>query len=470
MLKTLQYLDGKQRWQCLVVLAFVVVQVWLDLTLPDYMANITTLAETAGSSLYAILWQGLMMVLCALSSMVSTVAATYYGNKVAAGLAATLRQEVFDHALDLSKADVDQMGAASLVNRCTNDITQIQTLVSMGLSAIIKAPIMVVWAVVKIMGYGWQWTCATVVAAVTLCIVLGVTMSIAVPRYQRIQGLTDNINRLTQEHLQGIRPVHAYNAERYEQDRFSVANREITRTNTVANRATAVINPILTLESSALTLAIYWIGAYLIQGLTDGSGLTLFSQMIVFSNYAIQIIMSFMLLSMVFILYPRAQVSAGRVMEVIERTPQVQDGPGVETTDEKGTVEFRNVSFSYPDDGARALDGVSFRAEPGQTVAFIGATGSGKTTLVQLVDRLFDATSGQVLVDGHDVREYTSTQLHQRIGYVPQTTTLFAGTVASNVSYGNAGHEVTHDELMRSCPTYQEIVSSQLSKEEIAHA
>ncbi|WP_130811155.1 ABC transporter ATP-binding protein [Olsenella sp. Marseille-P4559] len=392
MLKTLRYLDGKQRWQCLVVLAFVVVQVWLDLTLPDYMANITTLAETAGSSLYAILWQGLMMVLCALSSMVATVAATYYGNKVAAGLAATLRQEVFDHALDLSKADVDQMGAASLVNRCTNDITQIQTLVSMGLSAIIKAPIMVVWAVVKIMGYGWQWTCATVVAAITLCIVLGVTMSIAVPRYQRIQGLT------------------------------------------------------------------------------DGSGLTLFSQMIVFSNYAIQIIMSFMLLSMVFILYPRAQVSAGRVMEVIERTPQIQDGPGVETTDEKGTVEFRNVSFSYPDDGARALDGVSFRAEPGQTVAFIGATGSGKTTLVQLVDRLFDATSGQVLVDGHDVREYTSTQLHQRIGYVPQTTTLFAGTVASNVSYGNAGHEVTHDEFMRSCPTYQKIVSSQLSKEEIAHA
>lgn len=374
------------------VLAFVVVQVWLDLTLPDYMANITTLAETAGSSLYAILWQGLMMVLCALGSMVATVAATYYGNKVAAGLAATLRQEVFDHALDLSKADVDQMGAASLVNRCTNDITQIQTLVSMGLSAIIKAPIMVVWAVVKIMGYGWQWTCATVVAAITLCIVLGVTMSIAVPRYQRIQGLT------------------------------------------------------------------------------DGSGLTLFSQMIVFSNYAIQVIMSFMLLSMVFILYPRAQVSAGRVMEVIERTPQVQDGPGVETTDEKSTVEFRNVSFSYPDDGARALDGVSFRAEPGQTVAFIGATGSGKTTLVQLVDRLFDATSGQVLVDGHNVREYTSTQLHQRIGYVPQTTTLFAGTVTSNVSYGDAGHEVTRDELMRSCPTYQEIVSSQLSKEEIAHA
>lgn len=585
MIKVLRYMDGRQRWQCLAVLAFVVVQVWLDLTLPDYMATITTLAETEGSTVLEILEQGMGMVICALGSMAATVAATYFGNKVAAGLAATLRQEVFDNVLGLSKGDVDEIGAASLANRCTNDITQIQNLVSMGLSAILKAPIMLVWAIVKILGYGWQWTTATMACAITLAIVLAITMSVAVPRYQRIQELTDNINCLTREHLQGIRPVHAYNAESYEQDRFADANQDITRTNTVANRATAIINPILLLESSALTLAIYWIGAYLIKTAAPDAQLALFSEMVVFSNYAIQVIMSFMLLSMVFILYPRAQASATRVMEVIEREPQVKDGKGVDETPETGTVEFRHVSFDYPDDGAHALSDVSFRAEKGQTVAFIGATGSGKTTLVELVCRLFDATEGDVLVDGRSVRDYTAKQLHEKIGYVPQTAMLFAGTVSGNIAYGDAGHDVTeadveealevsqakefvdgmpgasdaaikqggrnvsggqrqrlamaraiarkpeilifddsfsaldfatdrkvrgelakrckdttklvvaqrvstirgadlivvldnggvagtgtHDELMKSCPTYQEIVSSQLSKEEIAHA
>lgn len=447
MLRTLRYLDGRQWGHVLVVLGLVLVQVWLDLLLPDFMATITTLAETAGSRMEDILLQGACMVLCALGSMAATIAATYVGNRVAAGFAKTLRAEVFDHALTLSKGDVDRFGAGSLVNRCTNDITQIQTLVSMGLSAIIKAPIMVVWAAIKIVGYGWQWTAATVVAATSLVIVLGITMAIAVPRYQRVQGLTDDINRLIREHLQGIRPIHAYNAEQYEQDRLDVTNDDITRTQTVATRATAVIGPILTLESSALTLAIYWLGAGMVQAAAPGTSLSVFSEMVVFSNYAIQVIMSFMLLSMVFILYPRAAISARRVMEVIETEPTVKDGGGVTRQGEVGTVEFRDVSFSYPDDGARALSHVSFKVERGQTVAFIGATGSGKTTLVQLVVRLFDATEGSVLVDGQDVRDYTCEQLHERVGYVPQTATLFKGTVASNVSYGETDHEITRADV-----------------------
>lgn len=447
MLRTLRYLDGRQWGHVLVVLGLVLVQVWLDLLLPDFMATITTLAETAGSRMEDILLQGACMVLCALGSMAATIAATYVGNRVAAGFAKTLRAEVFDHALTLSKGDVDRFGAGSLVNRCTNDITQIQTLVSMGLSAIIKAPIMVVWAAIKIVGYGWQWTAATVVAATSLVIVLGITMAIAVPRYQRVQGLTDDINRLIREHLQGIRPIHAYNAEQYEQDRLDVTNDDITRTQTVATRATAVIAPILTLESSALTLAIYWLGAGMVQAAAPGTSLSVFSEMVVFSNYAIQVIMSFMLLSMVFILYPRAAISARRVMEVIETEPTVKDGGGVTRQGEVGTVEFRDVSFSYPDDGARALSHVSFRVERGQTVAFIGATGSGKTTLVQLVVRLFDATEGSVLVDGQDVRDYACGQLHERVGYVPQTATLFKGTVASNVSYGETDHEITRADV-----------------------
>ena len=447
MLRTLRYLDGRQWGHVLVVLGLVLVQVWLDLLLPDFMATITTLAETAGSRMEDILLQGACMVLCALGSMAATIAATYVGNRVAAGFAKTLRAEVFDHALTLSKGDVDRFGAGSLVNRCTNDITQIQTLVSMGLSAIIKAPIMVVWAAIKIVGYGWQWTAATVVAATSLVIVLGITMAIAVPRYQRVQGLTDDINRLIREHLQGIRPIHAYNAEQYEQDRLDVTNDDITRTQTVATRATAVIGPILTLESSALTLAIYWLGAGMVQAAAPGTSLSVFSEMVVFSNYAIQVIMSFMLLSMVFILYPRAAISARRVMEVIETEPTVKDGGGVTRQGEVETVEFRDVSFSYPDDGARALSHVSFKVEKGQTVAFIGATGSGKTTLVQLVVRLFDATEGSVLVDGQDVRDYTCEQLHERVGYVPQTATLFKGTVASNVSYGETDHEITRADV-----------------------
>lgn len=451
MLKALKYLDGRQRRQALLTLMFVFLQVWLDLTLPDYMATITSLAETPGSAMEEILVQGAYMMLCAAGSLACNVTCVYLASRVAAGLARTLREKVFGQALALSKGDVDRIGAASLVNRCTNDITQIQNLVSMGLSVIAKAPVMAVWAVVKIVGYGWEWTLATGAAALAIALMLALTVVVCIPRFQKVQSLTDVLNRLLREHLTGIRPVRAYNAESYESARFAGANKELTDNNLTATRVMAIMNPGMTLVTSGLTLAVYWIGAHLIEAAAPGARLTLFSQMVVFSNYGMQVVLAFVLLNMVFVLLPRAQVAAERVNEVIESRPAVTDGPGVPAAGvaaaDRGRIEFRDVSFAYPDGGARGLSHVSFAAEPGQTVAIVGATGSGKTTLVQLVDRLFDATEGQVLVDGHDVRDYTLEQLHERIGYVPQTATLFKGTVASNVAYGKTDHAITREDV-----------------------
>lgn len=398
-----------------------------------------------------ILVQGGYMMLCAAGSLVCNVICVYLASRVAAGLSRTLREKVFNQALDLSRGDVDRFGAASLVNRCTNDITQIQNLVSMGLSAIVKAPVMAIWAVVKIVGFGWEWTLATAVAALSIALMLALTVVVCIQRFQKVQGLTDVLNRLLREHLTGVRPVRAYNAEGYERERFSGANDELTDNNLIANRVMAIMNPGMTLVTSGLTLAVYWIGAVLIEAAAPGARLTLFSQMVVFSNYGMQVVLAFVLLNMIFVLLPRAQVAAERVSEVIEAEPAVTDGVGVLDSDvaaaDRGRIEFRDVSFTYPDDGTPGLSHVSFTVEPGQTVAVVGATGSGKTTLVQLVDRLFDATEGQVLVDGRDVRGYTLEELHCRIGYIPQTATLFKGTVASNVAYGKTDHEITRDDV-----------------------
>lgn len=398
-----------------------------------------------------ILVQGGYMMLCAAVSLVCNVICVYLASRVAAGLSHTLREKVFNQALDLSRGDVDRFGAASLVNRCTNDITQIQNLVSMGLSAIVKAPVMAIWAVVKIVGFGWEWTLATAVAALSIALMLALTVVVCIPRFQKVQGLTDVLNRLLREHLTGVRPVRAYNAEGYERERFSGANDELTDNNLIANRVMAIMNPGMTLVTSGLTLAVYWIGAVLIEAAAPGARLTLFSQMVVFSNYGMQVVLAFVLLNMIFVLLPRAQMAAERVSEVIEVEPAVTDGVGVLDSDvaaaDRGRIEFRDVSFTYPDDGTPGLSHVSFTVEPGQTVAVVGATGSGRMTLVQLVDRLFDATEGQVLVDGRDVRGYTLEELHCRIGYIPQTATLFKGTVASNVAYGKTDHEITRDDV-----------------------
>lgn len=448
MIKVLRYLDRMQWGQVALALVLIVVQVWLDLTLPDYMSNITTLVETEGSSMSEILAQGGWMLACALGSAVASVAVGYFAATIAAELGRTLRGKVFDRTLELSKGDVERFSTASLINRTTNDITQIQTLVSMGLQAIVKAPIMAIWAVTKIAGKGWEWSAATAVGAFVVVVMLGVTLVVAVPRFRSIQGLTDKLNRVTREHLDGIRPVHAYNAEGYEQARFKDANDAVTENNLVANRVMAIMSPGMTLVTSVLTMVIYWIGAYLINAAGMSGRLAIFSNMVVFSNYAMQVIMAFVLLNMVFILLPRAQVSAGRVLEVIDTESSIEDGMGARPA-ETGAIEFRDVSFSYPDTGEEVLHNVTFSAKAGETVAVVGSTGSGKTTLVQLVDRLYDATSGSVLVDGVDVRYYALDDLHDRIGYVPQTANLFSGTVATNVAYGDCGHEVGAADVTR---------------------
>lgn len=440
MFKLFRKFKPKERGYIGISLVFIVVQVWLDLRLPDYMSNVTSLVQTEGSSMKDILEQGGYMLLCAFGSMAAAMIVGYFAAKVSAGLAHTLRGQVYDKVMDYSMEEVNRFSTSSLINRTTNDITQIQTLVAMGLQAIIKAPILAVWAVVKISGKSWQWTTATAVAVFVLIILLGATLIFAVPRFKRIQGLTDNLNRVTREQLTGIRVVRAYNAEEYQEKKFSDTNEELTRTNLTANRVMAIMSPGMTLINSGLTLAVYWLGAYMIEAAGFDEKLGIFSDMVVFSNYAMQVIMAFMMLNMIFILLPRAQVSAKRVCEVLETEIRINDGKGTEVEpDMQGYVEFRNVSFRYPGSGGDTLSDISFTARKGETVAFIGATGSGKTTLINLIPRFYDVGKGQVLVDGVDVRDYIQKDLRNRIGYVSQKATLFRGTVFSNAAYGENG-------------------------------
>ena len=447
MQKLLRYFDRRQRAMIAASIVFIVIQVWLDLKLPDYMSAITTLVQTEGSAMADILTQGGYMLLCALGSGVASVIVGYFAAQVAAGLARRLRGEVFDKTLDFSLEEVDRFSTASLINRTTNDITQIQSLVAMGLQAIVKAPIMAVWAICKIAGKDWHWTAATAVAVFVLILVLAITLIFALPRFRRIQGLTDNLNRVTREQLTGIRVVRAYNAEEYQEQKFAAANDEVTVTNMTANRVMALMSPTMTLLSSGLTLAVYWIGACLIEAADMRSRLVIFSDMVVFSNYAMQVIMAFMLLNMIFILLPRAQVSANRIWEVLNTQVNITDGTGAKPG-ETGSVEFQDVSFRYPGAAADSLQHISFTVKRGETVALIGATGCGKTTLINLIPRFYDASQGKVLVDGVDVRSYEQEDLRNRIGYVSQKAILFSGTVSSNVAYGENGRgEITADDV-----------------------
>ena len=447
MQRLLRYFDRRQWAMITASIVFIVIQVWLDLKLPDYMSAITTLVQTEGSAMADILTQGGYMLLCALGSGAASVIVGYFAAQVAAGLARRLRGEVFDKTLDFSLEEVDRFSTASLINRTTNDVTQIQSLVAMGLQAVVKAPIMAVWAICKIAGKDWHWTAATAVAVFVLILVLAITLIFALLRFRKIQGLTDNLNRVTREQLTGIRVVRAYNAEEDQEQKFAAANDEVTVTNMPANRVMALMSPTMTLLSSGLTLAVYWIGACLIESADMRSRLVIFSDMVVFSNYAMQVIMAFMLLNMIFILLPRAQVSANRIWEVLSTQVNITDGPGARTA-ETGTVEFQDVSFRYPGAAADSLQHISFTAKRGETVALIGATGCGKTTLINLIPRFYDASQGKVLVDGVDVRSYEQEDLRNRIGYVSQKAILFSGTVSSNVAYGDAGRGgITADDV-----------------------
>ena len=423
-----------------VCLAFIVVQVWLDLKTPDYMAEITTLVQTAGSTMGEILSAGGMMLLCSLGSLAASVVTAICAARIAATLGATLRGRLFSKVQSFSMEEIGRFSTASLITRSTNDVTQIQMLIVLGLQMLLRAPIMAVFAIYKIAGKQWEWTLATAVAVVVLLVVVGVCLLLATPKFRRMQKLTDDLNRVTRENLTGLRVVRAYNAEDYQETKFAQANAALTGNQLFAQRTLAFLLPSIQLVMSGLSLAIYWIGGVLIDQAGMQAKLTLFSDMMVFSQYAIQVVMAFMMLVMIFMILPRASVAAHRIGEVLHTHPTILDGTQASGDPARpGQVEFRNVSFRYPDAEEYVLKDISFTAKRGETVAIIGSTGCGKSTVVNLIPRFYDATEGQVLVDGVDVREYDQRSLRNKIGYVSQKATLFTGTIASNVAYGDNG-------------------------------
>ncbi|MDF1510756.1 ABC transporter ATP-binding protein [Robertmurraya sp. DFI.2.37] len=449
MVKILKHLEKKDWLLILGCLVFIVMQVWLDLKLPDYMYEITMLVQTEGSQMSDILLQGSYMLLCAVGSMAAAIIVGYFAAKVAAGFSVRLRAKVFEKTMSFSMEEINGFSTASLITRSTNDITQIQLLIAMGLQAIVKAPILAVWAIAKIMGKSWQWTAATGIAVAFLILLLSIVIFIAMPKFKIIQGLTDNLNRVTRENLTGIRVVRAYNAEGYQEEKFEKANEDLTKTHLFTTRLMALMQPSMGLIMSGISLSIYWIGAYLIYNAAAVERLSLFSDMVVFSSYAMQVIMAFMLLSIVFFMLPRASVSAKRVNEVLDTKAKIVDGILTAGKEElAGEVEFKNVSFKYPDAADYILHNISFKAHAGETVAFIGSTGSGKSTLINLIPRFYDASEGEVLVDGVNVKEYSQEALHNKLGYVSQRAVLFSGTVSSNVAYGDNGKDIPDRELV----------------------
>ena len=443
MFKILKYMQKKEWTLFLASLVFIVFQVWLDLKLPDYMSKITTLVETEGSSMSEVFAAGGWMLLCSLGSMGASIAVMFFASRMAANFGKQLRARQYDQAESFSMGEINRFSTASLITRSTNDITQIQMFVAMGLEVMVKAPVTGIWAVTKIAGKGVEWSLATAAAVAVLLVIIGIVIVFAVPKFRKIQGLTDNINRITREHLTGLKVVRAYNAENYQEKKFGKANDELTGNNLSAFRIMAIMMPGMQAIMNGLTLAIYWIGAYLINQSVGADKIAVFSNMVVFINYAMQVVMAFISLSMILMMLPRVTVSANRVLEVIETESSVKDGPRtVSPEGMEGTVEFKNVSFRYPDASESVLEHISFTAEKGETVAFIGSTGSGKSTLMNLVPRFYDATEGEVLVDGVNVKEYTLEALHDKFGYVPQTAVMFAGTVESNVAYGDNGRNV----------------------------
>ena len=441
MLRIMKYLSKAEIGQMLIALVSIVGQIWFDLELPDYMSDITTLVETPGSAMADIWVAGGKMLLVSLGSVACAIITGYIAARVASSFGQRLRSLEFRKVESFGPAEMSKFSTASLITRSTNDITQIQMFITMGLQLIVKSPIMAVWAVCKIAGEGFEWTVATAIAVVILLVAVVILMAMVMPKFKAMQRLTDNINLVARENLTGLRVVRAYNAEDYQESKFTKANKDLTDTQLFTNRTMAIMMPLMNTVMNGLMLAVYWIGAYLIEAAELTDKLTVFSNMVVFSSYSVQVIMSFLLMSMVFVLWPRADVSAQRVMEVLNTEPIVKNGTkraaDIAKTGQTGTVEFRNVSFTYPDSREAMLQDINFKAEKGQTVAFIGSTGSGKSSLINLVPRFYDVSAGQVLVDGVDVRDYDMVALRDKIGYVPQRSVLFKGTVAGNISYGD---------------------------------
>ena len=444
----LKHFRTKDYFAMMFIIAFVFLQVFLELKIPDFMSEITVLVQTQGSSMADILLAGGKMLLCAVCSALCAVVVGFFVAKVASAFSKNLRSSLFSQIQSYSSKEIKSFSTASLITRTTNDILQIKRFLAMGLSSLIKAPTMAIWAIIKILGKSFQWSIATATAVIVLLVAIITIISFVIPKFRRMQTLTDNLNRVTRENLVGLKVVRAYNAEEYQQNKFEIANNELTDNSTSAHKIMSAMSPLMSSIMSFLPLSIYWIGAYLINSAHVVDKLTIFSDMVVFSSYAIQVVMSFVMLVMIFIMLPRASVAVKRVNEVLNTKSSILDGAGVIVDEnEKGTVEFKAVDFKYTDADEKVLSNISFKVNKGETIAFIGSTGSGKSTLINLVPRFYDAVSGEVLVDGKNVKDYKLEDLRNRIGYVSQRAVLFSGTVESNIAFGSGEKEITPDDV-----------------------
>jgi len=449
MIKLLKKMGKREVLMAVLCALLVLGQVYFDLTLPDYMTDLTMMLNTAGSETSDILNVGLKMLGCTLASAVLAIGCGYLSAKTASGFSYTVREKLFNHVMDMGSEEMQDFSIPSLITRTTNDITQIQMIVSMGLQMIIKSPIMAVWAVIKILGKSWELSAVTAAFVVVICVFVLAVMATCIPRFRIVQKLTDKINRVARENLTGINVVHAFNAEKYQNDKFDVPSKEMMNTQLKNQRMFALMMPVMNIGMNGLTLAIYWLGAVLIQQIALTAvqdRITLFSNVVVFSTYATYVVMSFMMLVMIFMMLPAAQVSAERINEVLERDVNIKEG-SVSEGREQGTVEFKNVSFRYPHASEDELSNISFKINKGQTLAIIGATGSGKTTLISLIPRFYDATEGEVLVDGVNVKSYKFDTLYDKLGYVTQKAVLFAGSIRENVFFGESAAPKNDEEL-----------------------
>lgn len=448
MIKLFKKLERKELIFIIISITLMLFHVWLELKVPDYMSTITRLVQTEGSQMNDIFIEGFKMIACAFGSLICSIIISYFAACVGSGFSNTLRKDIFSKVEKMGMAEIKKFSTSSLITRTTNDVMQVEMLVGMGLQAIVKAPIMATWAIFKILDKGFEWSILVAVCVAILLTTVSILMIIVLPRFERVQKLIDKINGITRENLSGIRVIRAFNAEKYQNEKFGETNDELTETQLFNQRCFAIMNPMMNLIMNGLTLGIYIIGAILINKAMMLDKIVLFSNMVVFSIYGMHVIMSFLMLTMTFMLFPRAQISAKRINAVLNEEISIKDGTFDGKTDEVGTVEFKNVSFKYPDADEYVLKDISFKAKKGDTIAFIGSTGSGKSTLINLIPRFYDATEGEVLVDGVNVKDYTLEALNNKLGYVPQKAVMFTGTVSSNVGYGNNGKSaVTLDKI-----------------------
>ena len=456
MFKLLKRLNKKDVLLIFISIFLIVIQVWLDLKLPDYMSKITQLVQTEGSILSDILIAGGKMMLCAFGSLIAAVIVGYFASLIAASFSKTLRREIFEKVTDFSEGEIKKFSTSSLITRTTNDVTQIEMLVAMGLQLLIKSPITAVWAVTKILDKSWKWSAVVGGGVIILLMTLIFLMLVVMPKFKIVQKLLDKINGVTRENLTGIRVIRAFNAEDYQEEKFAKVNNKLTDTQIFNQRTFGIMQPVMYLIMNFSTLIIYFLGSYMINDALMVGKAVIYGDMVVFSSYGMQVIMSFLMLAMIFIMYPRAAISADRINEVLDEDFAIKDG-NVTKSDAKlmGTVEFKDVSFKYPDADEYILKDITFKAEKGQTIAFIGSTGSGKSTLINLIPRFYDVTDGEILVDGVNVKDYKIEYLHEKIGYIPQKAVIFSGTVSKNVAYGKSAKKITKEEIKKAIEVAQ---------------